>query len=117
MDILSLSVLTAGLSMAVGTIGQGLGQGRAVAGAMEGIARQPEAAGTISTNLIIGLAFIESLSIYVLVVALILLFANPFVAKSAKELAELKAKVEMVQIEQQLKQLEGTGGAVPEKRP
>jgi len=72
------TVLAAALSIAVGTIGTGLGQGNAVAKAVEGIARQPEAAGTIQTNLIIGLAFIESLCIYALVVALILLFANPF---------------------------------------
>ena len=49
-----------------------LGQGRAVAAALEGMARQPEAAGKIQTAMIIGLAFIESLVIYVLVIAFIL---------------------------------------------
>lgn len=72
------TVLAAAIAIGVGTIGTGLGQGVAVSKAVEGIARQPEAAGTIQTNLIIGLAFIESLCIYALVVALILLFANPF---------------------------------------
>jgi F-type H+-transporting ATPase subunit c len=74
----SATVLAAALAIGVGTIGSSLGQGNAISKAVEGIARQPEAAGTIQTNLIIGLAFIESLCIYALVVALILLFANPF---------------------------------------
>src|SRR5579872_952216 len=73
-----MTVLAAGLSIAIGTIATGLGQGNAVAKAVEGIARQPEAAGTIQTVMIIGLAFIESLTIYVLLIALILLFVNPF---------------------------------------
>lgn len=58
----------------------GIGQGLAIAGAVEGIARQPEASGKVQGALIIGLAFIESLAIYVLVLALILIFANPFTA-------------------------------------
>ena len=72
------TVIAAALAIGLGSIGTGLGQGNAVGKAVEGIARQPEAAGTIQTNMIIGLAFIESLCIYALVVALILLFANPF---------------------------------------
>ncbi len=72
------TVLAAAIAIGVGTLGTGLGQGIAVSKAVEGIARQPEAASTIQTNLIIGLAFIESLCIYALVVALILMFANPF---------------------------------------
>ena len=58
----------------------GIAQGIAVAKAMEGIARQPEASGKIQGAMLIGLAFIESLTIYVLVLALILIFANPFVS-------------------------------------
>ncbi|MEI6157582.1 MAG: ATP synthase F0 subunit C, partial [Atribacterota bacterium] len=50
---------------------------KACAKALEGIARQPEATGPISRTLFVGLALLESLAIYVLVVSLILLFANP----------------------------------------
>ena len=74
----SMTVMTAGLAIALGTLATGLAQGNAVARAVEGIARQPEAAGTIQTVMIIGLAFIESLTIYVLLISLILLFVNPF---------------------------------------
>jgi F-type H+-transporting ATPase subunit c len=56
----------------------GLGQGYALSKAVESIARQPEASDKIQVALITGLAFIESLTIYALVLALILFFANPF---------------------------------------
>jgi F-type H+-transporting ATPase subunit c len=72
------TVIAAALAIGLGSVGTGIGQGIAVSKAMEGIARQPEALGPIQTNMIIGLAFIESLCIYALVVSLILLFANPF---------------------------------------
>jgi F-type H+-transporting ATPase subunit c len=68
----------AGLTVAIGSIGTGLGQGRAVASALDAIARQPDASDRISRTLFVGLAMIESLAIYCLVIALILLFANPF---------------------------------------
>ena len=68
----------AGLTVAIGSIGTGLGQGRAVDSALDAIARQPDASDRISRTLFIGLAMIESLAIYCLVIALILLFANPF---------------------------------------
>jgi F-type H+-transporting ATPase subunit c len=74
------TVIAAALAIGLGSVGTGIGQGIAVSKAMEGIARQPEALGPIQTNMIIGLAFIESLCIYALVVSLILLFANPFQA-------------------------------------
>jgi F-type H+-transporting ATPase subunit c len=74
------TVIAAALAIGLGSVGTGIGQGIAVSKAMEGIARQPEALGPIQTNMIIGLAFIESLCIYALVVSLILLFANPFAA-------------------------------------
>ena len=73
-----MTVLAAGVGIALATIGTGLAQGNAVAKAVEGIARQPEAAGSIQTVMIIGLAFIESLTIYALLISLILLFVNPF---------------------------------------
>lgn len=72
------SILGAAFAIAVGTIAPALGQGRAVAAAMEAIARQPEAANTVSRTLFVGLAMIETMAIYCLVVALLLLFANPF---------------------------------------
>jgi F-type H+-transporting ATPase subunit c len=64
----------AGLAMGVAALGTGIGQGNAIKGAVEGISRNPSASGKISTTMIIGLALIESLAIYALVVALILLF-------------------------------------------
>ncbi len=70
--------LGAALGLGLAAFGGSLGQGMAVSKAVEGIARQPEASGPIQTALIIGISFIESLTIYALVVALILLFANPF---------------------------------------
>ncbi len=73
-----VAMIVAGLAVAIGSIGPGLGQGRAVDSALDAIARQPDASDRISRTLFIGLAMIESLAIYCLVVALILLFANPF---------------------------------------
>ena len=64
--------VTIGFALAVAAFAGALGQSRAVAAALEGMARQPEAAGQIQTAMIIGLAFIESLVIYVLVIAFIL---------------------------------------------
>ena len=71
--------LAAGLGMGLGAFGPGIGQGNAVRGAVEGIARNPGASGKIMTTMLVGLAMMESLTIYALVIALILLFANPFV--------------------------------------
>jgi F-type H+-transporting ATPase subunit c len=60
--------------MGVGAIGPGLGIGLLVAGALQAIGRNPEAAGKIQTNMILGAAFCEAVAIYALVVALILKF-------------------------------------------
>jgi F-type H+-transporting ATPase subunit c len=73
-----VTVLTGGFAMAIGSAAAAIGQGKAIAAALDGIARQPSAAGRIQTAMIIGLAMIESLAIYVLLIALILFFANPF---------------------------------------
>ncbi|WP_028028450.1 F0F1 ATP synthase subunit C [Gemmobacter nectariphilus] len=73
------SILSAAFAVGLGAIGPALAEGRAVAAALEAIARQPEAAGTISRTLFVGLAMIETMAIYCLVIALLLLFANPFV--------------------------------------
>ena len=71
------SVLVAGFAMAFAAGLCALGQGRAIASAVDAMARQPGAAARIQTAMIIGLALIESLAIYVLVVAMILLFVQP----------------------------------------
>ncbi|WP_029898934.1 F0F1 ATP synthase subunit C [Desulfohalovibrio reitneri] len=72
------SVVTAGLTIAIGAIGPALGEGRAVAQALSSMAQQPDESGTISRTLFVGLAMIESTAIYCFVVSMILLFANPF---------------------------------------
>jgi ATP synthase F0 subunit c len=74
-----VSIIAAALAVSFGAIGPALAEGRAVAAAMDAIARQPESAGTHSRTLFVGLAMIETMAIYCLVVALLLLFANPFV--------------------------------------
>lgn len=76
----AMTVLAAGLSIGLGAIGAGIGQGMAVGKALEAMARQPEMASTFQTNMFIGLAIIESLAIYALVVSMILLYGNPFKA-------------------------------------
>ena len=73
-----VSIFAAAMAVSFGAIGPALGEGRAVAAAMDAIARQPEAAGTISRTLFVGLAMIETMAIYCLVVSLLLLFANPY---------------------------------------
>jgi F-type H+-transporting ATPase subunit c len=70
------AVIAAGIGMAIAAGLCGLGQGRAVASAVDAMARQPGAAARIQTAMIIGLALIESLAIYTLVIALILLFVK-----------------------------------------
>ena len=74
------SIITAGFALGIAAFGGALGQGRAVAAAAEGIARNPSAAGEIRGALILGLVLIESLVIYAFVVSLILLFLKPFAA-------------------------------------
>ncbi|WP_321345355.1 F0F1 ATP synthase subunit C [Breoghania sp.] len=74
-----VSILAAAIAVSFGAIGPALAEGRAVAAAMDAIARQPEAAGTLSRTLFVGLAMIETMAIYTLVIALLVLFANPFV--------------------------------------
>jgi F-type H+-transporting ATPase subunit c len=72
------SIITAGFALAIAAFGGALGQGRAVASAVEAIARNPGAAGEIRGALILGLVLIESLVIYVLLVTLVLFFLPPF---------------------------------------
>ena len=70
----------AGCALIAG-VGPGIGEGNAVAKALEAIGRQPEAQGDITRTMILGIAMAESTGIYALVIALILLFANPFVSQ------------------------------------
>jgi F-type H+-transporting ATPase subunit c len=78
--ILSIvSIITAGFTVTIGSIGPALAEGRAVVAALEAIARQPDAASTTTRTLFVGMAMVESTAIYCLVVALVLLFANPLI--------------------------------------
>lgn len=76
---LGYTCLAAALGIGIAAFGCGIGMGLGLKGACEGIARNPDAAGKIQVSLILGLAFVESLAIYSLVVNLIILFANPFI--------------------------------------
>jgi len=75
-----VSIITAGATVALGSIAPAMGQGRAVSQALDAIARQPDAANQITRTLFVGLAMVESTAIYCLVVALVLLFANPMLS-------------------------------------
>ena len=79
MSVQVVSILGAVIAVCFGAMGPALAEGRAIQAAMEAIARQPEAGPTISRSLFVGLAMVEAMAIYCLVVALVLLFANPFV--------------------------------------
>jgi len=74
----TVSIVTAGITMAIGSIGPAFGEARAVAQALASIAQQPDESGTITRTLFVGLAMIESTAIYCFVVAMIMIFANPF---------------------------------------
>ena len=65
----------AGLCMGIGAIGPGVGEGHAVAHALDGMARQPEVTGTLRTNMILGCAIAETTGIYSLLIAFLILFA------------------------------------------
>ncbi len=73
-----VSILGAALAVSFGAMFPAYAEGRAIASAMEAIARQPEASGAISRTLFVGLAMIETMAIYCLVIALLLLYANPY---------------------------------------
>jgi F-type H+-transporting ATPase subunit c len=73
-----VSIAASAICMAIGSVGPAMGEGKAIAQALSSIAQQPDEAGTISRTLFIGLAMIESIAIYCFVIAIILIFANPF---------------------------------------
>lgn len=72
------SIVVSGLTMALGSIGPALGEGWAVARALGALAQQPDKANVITRTLFVGLAMVESTAIYCLVVAMVLIFVNPF---------------------------------------
>lgn len=74
----ALAALGCGFAIGLAALGTGIGQGIGLSKACEGVARNPGVSGKITVTLILGLAMIESLAIYALVVVLIILFANPF---------------------------------------
>ena len=70
-------VTAAGFGLAIAAFGCGIAQGIGLKSAVEGIARNPESSGKVTVTMLIGLAMIESLCIYSLVVSLILIYATP----------------------------------------
>ena len=77
-----LSALAVALGVGIAAGGCGVGMGMCIASALQGIARQPENTPKLQMNMMIGLAFIESLVLYALFIAIILLYANPFLKVS-----------------------------------
>jgi F-type H+-transporting ATPase subunit c len=73
-----VSVVTSGLTMAIGSVAPALAEGRAVTQALSAMAQQPDESNNISRTLFVGLALIESTAIYCFVVAMIIVFFNPF---------------------------------------
>ena len=73
METKAIALLAMGLAIGLGAIGPGLGMGHAVASAIEATARQPEAEGKVRTLMFIGLAFLEALALYALVIAFIIM--------------------------------------------
>lgn len=74
------SILTAGLTMAIGAVGAAIGESRIGAAGLDALARQPDESGSITRSQFVALAMVESTAIFCLVIALVLLFANPFIA-------------------------------------
>ena len=84
--VLAKGIALAGCAIGAGCaliagIGPGIGEGNAVAKALEAIGRQPECKGDVTSTMLLGCAVAESTGIYGLVVAMILMFANPLVDK------------------------------------
>ncbi len=73
-----VSIISSFVTITLGTLAPAIGQTRSIESALKSIAQQPDTASTVTRTLIIGLAMIESMAIYCFVVAMILIFANPF---------------------------------------
>ncbi|HEC35411.1 MAG TPA: ATP synthase F0 subunit C [Anaerolineae bacterium] len=76
-----VTIIVSGVAILLGTLTPAIVEGRAVLKALEGITRQPEAANDLRTTLIISMALLESTAIYVLLICLILIFANPLLTR------------------------------------
>ena len=77
--LIAVTAMTiSGITIAIGSVGPALGQGRAIAEALRAIAQQPDERAAITRTLFVGLAMIESMAIYCFVVTMTLLFANPY---------------------------------------
>ncbi|MFZ3253267.1 MAG: ATP synthase F0 subunit C, partial [Syntrophales bacterium] len=75
--VVAVSIFAAAMVMAAGTLSTALGMGHGLNGAVNAVGRNPEAQGKILTTMMVGLAMIESLAIYALVIALVIIYANP----------------------------------------
>lgn len=73
-----VSIIVAGLTMAIGSLTPALGESRGLSSALTSIAQQPDEAKNIARTLFVGLAMIESIAIYCFVISMILIYANPF---------------------------------------
>lgn len=73
-----VSIITAGITIAIGSVAPAIGEGLALANALRALAQQPDKSNTITRTLFVGLALVESTAIYCFVVSMILIFANPF---------------------------------------
>jgi F-type H+-transporting ATPase subunit c len=73
-----VSIATAGITTGIGVMMPAIGQGRSISSALNSMAQQPDSASNITRTLFVGLAMLESLSIYCFVISMILIFANPF---------------------------------------
>ncbi|MBE9508696.1 MAG: ATP synthase F0 subunit C [Chloroflexi bacterium] len=76
-----VTVIVSGVGILLGTITPAIVEGRAVLKALEGMTRQPEAANDLRTTLLISMALLESTAIYVLLICLVLIFANPLLER------------------------------------
>lgn len=76
--VAAVSIFTAGLTIAIGSIGPAIGEARTASQALSAIAQQPDEGNRITRTLFVSLAMIESTAIYCFVVSMILIFANPF---------------------------------------
>jgi F-type H+-transporting ATPase subunit c len=72
------SIIAAGFTMAIGSVGPALSMGRAIQQALSAIAQQPDERNSLTRTLFVGLAMIESIAIYCFVISMIVIFANPF---------------------------------------
>ncbi|MRR33425.1 F0F1 ATP synthase subunit C [bacterium] len=91
MLFITICILAAGIGMGLGVVGPGIGMGHAIKGALDGTSRNPGVYKQLLTTMMIGLAMIESLAIYVLVICMIILYANPY-KDVALELAKTVVK-------------------------